>query len=228
MPRTPRPFWEERNNRWRLRFKKTLPDGTVKRHWHLCSGRENHAKALELAKKIMGDSGPGLVVKAPAAKRGPEWLTPGQFASLVQLSVRTVRKLLAQGRIPGALRIGEQWRINRQTWMEGGGIQAKPQEGLPAPRPKQRRVRKPRPQKRPITAAQLEALQVVSECNKNFAKAARILGKDRKTVKQLYKAAMRKAGFIACQKPRMMPLPIDRRGQLSVANEDDWRRPQQG
>lgn len=59
MPQTPRPFWDERCNRWRLRFKKVLPDGTVKRHWHLASGKQNYARALARAAEIMGRPVPG-------------------------------------------------------------------------------------------------------------------------------------------------------------------------
>lgn len=54
MPRRPRPFFDPRTNAWRLRYKQTLPDGTIRRHWHLASGRGKYAQALTKAAQIMG------------------------------------------------------------------------------------------------------------------------------------------------------------------------------
>lgn len=43
-------------------------------------------------------------------------LTIRELAEVAGLHVETVRRLARLGRIPGAYRIGEQWRVNRKTW----------------------------------------------------------------------------------------------------------------
>jgi hypothetical protein len=75
---------------------------------------------------------------------------------------------------------------------------------------------------RDLTAKQLEAAQVVAECNGNFAEAARRMGvKSPKTVRQHYETAMKKLGRKALGKPKMTSLPVDRRGQTNLADDDE-------
>jgi excisionase family DNA binding protein len=53
----------------------------------------------------------------------PEYLTPGEVADKLRIHERTVRRLLADGKLPG-LRIGsKKWRISAATlkaYIEGG------------------------------------------------------------------------------------------------------------
>ncbi len=74
----------------------------------------------------------------------------------------------------------------------------------------------------PLTAKQLEAVQIVGECRGNIAEAAKRLGKARKTVEQHYKTGMEKLGASA---PRhgTQRLPADRRGQENLCAADDRR-----
>lgn len=44
--------------------------------------------------------------------REPEFLTVEEVAELLRVSVRTVQRLLAEGKLPG-VRVGRQWRIPR-------------------------------------------------------------------------------------------------------------------
>jgi len=88
-------------------------------------------------------------------------------------------------------------------------------------KPPLRRRRRPpmNPKGRPLTAKQTEAVQIVGECKGNYAEAARRVGKDRKTVEQHYRAAMRKLGKIVLPKPKLRALPQDRRGQPNVSED---------
>jgi integrase len=54
MPRVGRPFFDADRNAWRLRHKITLPDGSLKTHHHLASGRHNLPQAIEEWKRIVG------------------------------------------------------------------------------------------------------------------------------------------------------------------------------
>ena len=49
------------------------------------------------------------------------------------------------------------------------------------------------------------------------------MGRDRKTVEAHYRAAMKKMGRAAVQKPKTERLRTDRRGQEDVAGGDDRR-----
>lgn len=46
-------------------------------------------------------------------------MTPKQFAAEVNIDERTVRRLANDGKLPGAYRIGGQWRIDYKEWKEG-------------------------------------------------------------------------------------------------------------
>jgi DNA-binding CsgD family transcriptional regulator len=87
---------------------------------------------------------------------------------------------------------------------------------------KPRRRRKVDPKPRPLTDKQTEAVHMVGECKGNVTEAANRLGRDRKTVEQHYKAAMKKLG-----KSQSEHLTIqsraDRRGQATIATGDDRR-----
>lgn len=48
-------------------------------------------------------------------------LTPKQFAAVVQIDERTVRRLANKGELPGAYRIGGQWRIDVEEWRKSNG-----------------------------------------------------------------------------------------------------------
>jgi hypothetical protein len=85
-----------------------------------------------------------------------------------------------------------------------------------------RRNRKPLNPKE-LTPKQLEASQIVAECKGDIAEAARRLGKDRATVEQHYRAAMKKLGKTVV-KYKTKQLPSDRRGQANLADGQD-RRP---
>lgn len=87
------------------------------------------------------------------------------------------------------------------------------------PRLKRRRATGPRP----LTEKELKAYQTVAECQGNIAKAARQLGKDRKTVDEQYRSALRKLGKRLLPKPRTVPMPSDRRGQVNLADSEDQR-----
>jgi DNA-binding CsgD family transcriptional regulator len=77
------------------------------------------------------------------------------------------------------------------------------------------------PAHRPLTDKQVKAMQTVAECNGSIAEAARRLGKDRSTVAQHYRTALKKLGRMASTvKAKTGALPSDKRGQLTVARND--------
>lgn len=54
----------------------------------------------------------------------PEFLNPRELAELLRLNVWTVYEHLRGGLIPGAKKIGQSWRIHRDTvikWIAEGG-----------------------------------------------------------------------------------------------------------
>jgi predicted DNA-binding protein (UPF0251 family) len=75
---------------------------------------------------------------------------------------------------------------------------------------------------KPLTARQVEVVQIVGECNGDLAEAARKLGIDRKTVKQHFDAASRKLGK-AVVTHATQPLRRGLRGEADVSYEDDRR-----
>lgn len=89
------------------------------------------------------------------------------------------------------------------------------------PRAKQKNKRRVIPKH--LTPKQIEAAQMVGECNGNIAEAARKLKRDRKTVKQHYDMALVKMGRVAV-KHVTRSLPADRRGQADIADGGDRRR----
>jgi hypothetical protein len=90
--------------------------------------------------------------------------------------------------------------------------------------PKRRRqgtAKKPRP----LTARQTEVIQIVGECKGNLAQAATRLGRNRKTIVEIYKAGMKKLGKdVSHAKKSDRLIARDRRGQSDVADIDDSRR----
>jgi excisionase family DNA binding protein len=54
----------------------------------------------------------------------PEYLTIDDVCELLQLGKRTVYELARTGRLPGAAKVGGQWRVNKAkltAWLEAGG-----------------------------------------------------------------------------------------------------------
>jgi len=54
----------------------------------------------------------------------PEFHTVAELAARLRLSERTAYDLVRQGRIPGAVKVGGQWRIRAaplDAWLEAGG-----------------------------------------------------------------------------------------------------------
>lgn len=102
----------------------------------------------------------------------------------------------------------------------GRGESALHAEGGSTPK-KRRRRRGPDVQK--LTVKQRVAIEIVADCQGDFAKAARRLGKDRKTVKQHYDAGMKKMGEAIGRKPKVKSLPTGSRGESEATAEDDPR-----
>lgn len=51
-------------------------------------------------------------------------MTIDEVCDLLQLAKRTVYHLARTGRLPGAAKVGNQWRVNRaklSEWLEAGG-----------------------------------------------------------------------------------------------------------
>lgn len=88
--------------------------------------------------------------------------------------------------------------------------------------PIRRRATKPR-KPIPLTPRQAEVIQIVGELKGDIAAAARKLGRDRKTVDEIYKAGMKKLGKEAVRH-KTRTLARDRRGQDDIADGDDCRR----
>lgn len=90
-----------------------------------------------------------------------------------------------------------------------------------APTPRRKNRVKPATE-RPLSALQSETVQVVGECKGNYAEAAKRMGKDRKTVEECYKTAMKKLGR-AIVKHKTKAMGTDRRGQADIGTDDDRR-----
>jgi hypothetical protein len=90
-----------------------------------------------------------------------------------------------------------------------------------AKKPRKRRQSDPRP----LTPIQAEAVQIVGECQGDIAKAARHLGKDRKTVEQNYEAGMAKLAATGSSDNKRKPggLPTGLRDDAEVTADDDRR-----
>lgn len=85
-----------------------------------------------------------------------------------------------------------------------------------------RRRRKSDNMPKPLTAKQLEAVQIVGECKGNITKAAEQVGIDRKSMQERYDAAMTKLGASAV-KHKTKQLGNDKRGQANIVGGDDRR-----
>ena len=82
-----------------------------------------------------------------------------------------------------------------------------------------RRRRKMPPKPRPLTAKQVEAMQLFGECKGNFTEAARRAGVVPNSFRERYIAACTKLGkrTIRTPKPKTVKLTEDRRGQCATA-----------
>lgn len=96
------------------------------------------------------------------------------------------------------------------------------EEKEPVQPTKQKRRRRRDTPPRELTPRQLEAVQVVGECENNFAEAARRIGCNRTTVQQHYQAGMKKLGAKAV-KHKTQRLLKGKRGEERVLEEDDRR-----
>jgi DNA-binding CsgD family transcriptional regulator len=106
----------------------------------------------------------------------------------------------------------------------GTDFKVKPSQTFGAPQKLRRRAGKPR-KPSGLTDRQIEIVQIVGECKGNIALAARKLGRDRKTIDEVYRAGMAKLGktiYRSIDKTRL--LVRDRRGQETVSEADDLRR----
>lgn len=97
--------------------------------------------------------------------------------------------------------------------------------------------RRPAQGRKELTNRQVEAVQIVGECEGDIAKAARQMGLDRKTVEQHYNAGLSKLGVTAASLKRgtkQMAAEsllkdgkeqglMDCRGQLAITKDDDHR-----
>ncbi len=140
----------------------------------------------------------------------------------------------------GPQQIVKNWRLVREAPVRGNGIDT---TGLPAKlkdesrlaeralaagNGKKKRKRHGGGRKRQssvdrkLTPKQVEAAQIVGECKGSIADAARRLGKNPKTIRQHYNAAMEKMGKTAV-KHATHALPADRRGQANIAEGQDRR-----
>jgi predicted DNA-binding protein (UPF0251 family) len=91
-------------------------------------------------------------------------------------------------------------------------------ESMPAAKRLRRRRRRAPKEPAPLTPRQAEAMHMVSEHNGNITKAADAVGISRQAMTKRYKAALGKLGKAAIKKPKTQTLPIDRRGQATVAD----------
>jgi predicted DNA-binding protein (UPF0251 family) len=89
-----------------------------------------------------------------------------------------------------------------------------------AERPRKRRRKAPK-QPVPLTPRQAEAVHLVGEHKGNMAAAARAAGVSRPAIEKLYRKAMGKLGKKAVEKIKTQALPIDKRGQVNLAANDE-------
>lgn len=62
-----------------------------------------------------------------------EWFTPEEAAEALKMHVVTIRRLLREGRLPGAKVGKRQWRIHREAldrFISGGGPQERRAESV--------------------------------------------------------------------------------------------------
>jgi excisionase family DNA binding protein len=48
-----------------------------------------------------------------------DWLTPSEAAKELRVSMGTIYSLLSSGRVPSAIRVGNQWRLSRRALATG-------------------------------------------------------------------------------------------------------------
>jgi hypothetical protein len=111
-----------------------------------------------------------------------------------------------------------EWARNAQRVAQSLAAPAALLKWRRAPTPKRRRRRE-----RKLTARQIEILQSVGEWG-NCAEAARRIGIDPKTVREIYAAGLKNAGKLANKligRPATVKLPTDRRGESQMADADE-------
>jgi hypothetical protein len=104
------------------------------------------------------------------------------------------------------------------------GVRRKETSTESRPRAIRRRAAGKSPRPRPLTSRQTEVIQVVGECKGNLAAAAQRLGRDRKTIKEIYQAGMSKLGKdVTYRKKSDRLIARDRRGQVDVSDIEERR-----
>ena len=62
----------------------------------------------------------------------PEYMTIPEVCEFLRLGERTVYEKCRSGELPGAVKVGNQWRVDReklQAWLDQGGAAPSPQRG---------------------------------------------------------------------------------------------------
>ena len=65
----------------------------------------------------------------PDSQPAPEFLTVSEVAAKLRLAERTAYGLIRDGRIPGAAKVGGQWRVRArdlEAWLDAGGEANRP------------------------------------------------------------------------------------------------------
>jgi predicted DNA-binding protein (UPF0251 family) len=89
---------------------------------------------------------------------------------------------------------------------------------------KRKRRRTPPRDAVPLTPEQVEALQLLADHKGNYTAAAKAAGISRPALTKRYKKAMKKlprSAAVAKKKPTTRPLPLDRRGQVNISDEQE-------
>jgi excisionase family DNA binding protein len=59
------------------------------------------------------------------------WLTPEELADLLRVHRQTIYRELRADRLPGVIKIGNQWRIPRNAALKALAVRRQPQEDEP-------------------------------------------------------------------------------------------------
>jgi len=62
----------------------------------------------------------------------PEYLTIPEVCTLLRLAEKTVYTMCREGRLPGAVKVGNQWRVEHEklrAWLDAGGAKESPKRG---------------------------------------------------------------------------------------------------
>lgn len=62
----------------------------------------------------------------------PEYMTIPEVCEFLRLGERTVYEMCREGELPGAVKVGNQWRVDQEklrAWLEQGGAARRPKRG---------------------------------------------------------------------------------------------------